>query len=87
VEASYQVYVAQNPKGKFYIGLSENVAERLRQHNCGVSKWTRSRGPWRRVWTAQPMTLGNARRLETFLKRQKGGTGFYAYTGLARSGS
>ena len=28
-----QVYVLQNPDGKFYIGLSENVNVRLQHHN------------------------------------------------------
>jgi len=42
----YQVYILQNNKGIFYIGLSEDIALRLEQHNCGISRWTRSRGPW-----------------------------------------
>ena len=40
MEQRYQVYVLQNDTGKFYIGLSENVANRLKQHNSGESKWT-----------------------------------------------
>ena len=82
---AYQVYVLQNPSGKFYIGVSENVAVRLQQHNSGVSQWTRHRGPWTLVWTSQSFSLSEARRLENFLKRQKGGDGFYAATGLERS--
>ena len=35
----YQVYAIRNTAGKFYIGLSENIEIRLRQHNQGVSKW------------------------------------------------
>jgi predicted GIY-YIG superfamily endonuclease len=72
----YQVYVLQNPNGKFYIGLSENVAVRLQQHNRGVSKWTRNRGPWSLVWTSERLTLSNARKLENRFKQQKGGHGF-----------
>jgi predicted GIY-YIG superfamily endonuclease len=60
-EKLYQVYVIQNPAGKFYIGLSEDVAERLREHNSGISKWTKARGPWALVWTSQPVTLTEAR--------------------------
>jgi Predicted endonuclease containing a URI domain len=44
--AIYQVYVLRNPKGQFYIGLSENVPTRVLQHNEGMSKWTRGKGPW-----------------------------------------
>ena len=29
----YQVYVLQNPRGKYYIGLNENVRLRLDQNN------------------------------------------------------
>jgi hypothetical protein len=43
--AVYCVYVIQNPDGRFYIGMSEDVATRVVQHNSGVSKWTKHRGP------------------------------------------
>jgi putative endonuclease len=84
---NYRVYVLQNPENKFYIGLSENPANRLLQHNSGVSQWTRNRGPWRLVWQSESMTLTDARKLENQLKRQKGGRGFYQLTGLVPSGS
>ena len=74
--AIYQVYVLQNPNGKVYIGLSKNVSFRLQQHNQGVSKWTRNRGPWSLVWISDCLALSDARRLENRLKRQKGGRGF-----------
>ncbi|HLX94746.1 MAG TPA: GIY-YIG nuclease family protein [Verrucomicrobiae bacterium] len=78
----YQVYVIKNAAGKFYIGLSENVQVRLRQHNEGISQWTRNRGPWEPVWTSQQLSLTEARKLENRLKRQKGGVGFRFLTGL-----
>jgi putative endonuclease len=88
VEKIYQVYVLQNEAGKFYVGLSENVSKRLEHHNQGVSKWTRNRGPWSLVWTSDPLTLSEARRLENRLKRQKGGRGFAQLIGQKKlSGS
>jgi putative endonuclease len=72
---SYRVYVLRNAEGRRYIGLSEDVFTRLAQHNAGVSKWTRGRGPWTLEWTSGAMLLGDARRLEAKLKRQKGGEG------------
>ncbi len=90
VEKVHQVYVLQNPGGRFYIGLSENVQVRLHQHNQGISKWTRKYGPWCLVWTSEHLSLSCARRLENQLKRQKGGIGFQLLTGLssvAQSGS
>jgi putative endonuclease len=80
----YQVYVLQNKKGQFYIGLSENVSVRLEQHNNRASKWTRARGPWELRWTSEPMSLSDARKFELLLKKQKGGAGFYELTGLAK---
>jgi len=81
-DAQYWVYVLRNPASKLYIGLTEDVACRLEQHNSGVSKWTKKHGPWKLAWQKGPMALGEARKLENLLKRQKGGTGFYKLTGL-----
>ena len=71
----YQVYILINPDGKRYIGLSENVITRLGQHNAGLSKWTKGKGPWTLLWTSEAMSLSAARKLENQLKRQKGGDG------------
>ena len=71
----YQVYILINSNGKRYIGLSENVITRLGQHNAGLSKWTKGKGPWTLLWTSEAMSLSAARKLENQLKRQKGGDG------------
>jgi len=84
MDTVYQVFVVQNDEGRFYIGFSEDVSRCLEDHNTGVSKWTKYRGPWRLVWTSGTMPLGEARKLENLLKRQKGGDGFYRMTGARR---
>ncbi|MEO8043388.1 MAG: GIY-YIG nuclease family protein [Spartobacteria bacterium] len=71
----YRVYVLLNKQARRYIGLTENLERRLQDHNAGVSKWTKSRGPWKLVWHSEPMSLSDARKLENQLKRQKGGRG------------
>ena len=71
----YQVYILTNPAGRIYIGLSEGVDTRVAQHNCGVSRWTRGKGPWVLDWVSSDMSLSEARKLENLLKRQKGGAG------------
>jgi len=71
----YRVYVLLNLQARRYIGLTENLERRLQQHNAGVSKWTKNRGPWKLVWQSEPMSLSDARKLENQLKRQKGGRG------------
>ena len=84
---AYRVYVIQNRPGKFYIGLTDNVARRLQQHNSGESRWTKGRGPWVIVWHSEELSLSEARKLENGLKRQERGNGFYAVTGLDRGHS
>ena len=80
----HRVYVLQNEAGTFYVGVSEDVVRRLDQHNAGISKWTKGRGPWRMVWSSAPISLGAARKLENHPKRQKGGLGFFHLTGLPK---
>lgn len=46
------VYVLANPAGRTYVGVTTDVARRLRQHNgelAGGARFTRGRGPWRLV--------------------------------------
>ena len=81
----YRVYVLQNAAGKFYIGVTEDVAQRLAQHNAGGSQWTKGKGPWRLVWQSELMLLSAARKFENHLKRQGRGSGFYSITGLKRT--
>ena len=71
----YQVYVLNNSAGQKYIGLSQDPQIRLLQHNSGISRWTKGRGPWTIVWISNPMNLSEARKFENKLKRQKGGLG------------
>ena len=84
---AYRVYVIRNREGKFYIGLSDDVARRVQQHNAGQSRWTKGRGPWTIVWQGEESSLTDARKLESRLKRQGRGKGFYAITGLHGGGS
>jgi putative endonuclease len=71
----YQVYILKNTAGRSYIGVSEEVEARIAQHNSGESTWTRGKVPWVLDWLSRPLVLGEARKLENLLKRQKGGAG------------
>ena len=71
----YQAYILTNRSRRTYIGVSVDPSTRLAQHNTGLSKWTRGKGPWVLTWTSKPMSLGEARKLENLLKWQKGGMG------------
>ncbi|MDD5557446.1 MAG: GIY-YIG nuclease family protein [bacterium] len=80
---AYYVYVLwSESSARFYIGVTDNVVHRVAQHNEGLSKWTRDRGPWELVWQRFFPTLSAARRFENLLKRQKGGNAFFEYTAL-----
>ena len=83
--ATYRVYVLQNLRGAFYIGFSENIEIRVKQHNAGMSRSTRGKGPWKIVWQSDALTSSGARHLELELKKQKGGNGFYKLTGLKKA--
>jgi predicted GIY-YIG superfamily endonuclease len=83
--AAYRVYVLKNFAGRFYIGLTDDVPRGIEAHNSGESRWTKGKGPWALAWQSNMLSLGDARRLESVLKRQKGGAGFYRMTGLPGS--
>ena len=72
---AYRVYILRNAGGRLYIGVTADVSVRLRQHNAGESKWTAKYRPWDLIWTSRSMSLGDIRRLENAMKRQKGGDG------------
>jgi predicted GIY-YIG superfamily endonuclease len=80
----YRVHVSRNPKVYFCFGFSENVDIRVQQHNAGMSRSTRGRGPWKIVWRNVLLTLSAARALKLKLKEPKEGNGFYQITGLRR---
>ena len=72
----YYVYIICSPTGRYYVGVTDDVARRVLQHNAGVSQWTARASDWRLVHTEAYPTLGNARRRELQIKRWKGGAAF-----------
>ena len=56
---------------KYYIGSCINMDIRLRQHNSGVSKFTRAGIPWVVVYTEEFTSLPDARRRKLKIKRMK----------------
>ncbi|WP_265592734.1 hypothetical protein [Verrucomicrobium sp. BvORR034] len=51
---SYRVDIVRNSEGRMYIGLSEDVAKWVANHNSGVSTWTKHRGPRELIWQIAP---------------------------------
>ena len=83
-DKAYFLYVIWSPSAhRFYIGISDNPAQRLEQHNSGrLRGWTSRYRPWRLVHSEQYPNYRFARIRELELKAQKGGSGFFAKTGL-----
>ncbi len=70
-------YILQSETtGRYYIGITGDVAERLRRHNAGATKATRPYRPWKAVVIEKYLTSTDARKRELQLKRMKGGEGF-----------
>ena len=70
----FWVYILENPKGKFYIGQTEDLEKRLAHHNCTDSfdgHFTRKNGPWKLVWSEEHPTRSSAMQRELQIKRKK----------------
>jgi putative endonuclease len=51
VMSSYTVYVLQSiASGRLYIGQTNDLARRLREHRSGQTRSTRGRGPWEVIY-------------------------------------
>jgi putative endonuclease len=67
------VYVLWSDKlGKRYVGCTEDVGKRLKEHNAGRTPFTRRGVPWIVVHSEQIETVAEARKRERFLKSGAG---------------
>ncbi|MFH1227961.1 MAG: GIY-YIG nuclease family protein [Planctomycetota bacterium] len=68
----YYVYVIQSERDKrYYIGYTSNLEKRLNSHNTGLQRWTRSRGPWKLVYSEYFINKRDAIIRERGLKNKK----------------
>jgi len=67
------VYVLQSETTDcYYTGFTTDIEHRVGQHNAGVTKSTKNRGPWKLVHKEQYDSRAAAMRREKFLKSGKG---------------
>lgn len=67
------VYVIQSEiDATYYVGMSQNVQERLHQHNAGKSKYTSGHRPWKLIYMEEAGTSLNARKREKYFKSAAG---------------
>ena len=69
---TYYVYILKSLKnGKHYIGSTNNLADRLKRHNEGRSKYTKSGMPWELLYSEQHPDRSNAVKRENEIKKRK----------------
>ena len=68
------VYILESLQNrKRYVGSTDRDVEvRLKEHNAGVTAWTRQNGPFKLIHTENFESVDLARRREQFLKSGKG---------------
>jgi putative endonuclease len=65
----FYVYVLHSEKfNKYYTGFTKNVEQRLKEHNSGKSKYTKSYKPWKLVFAEECETRIKARQKEKYYK-------------------
>ena len=68
----YYLYILQSDTtGRYYIGQTQDVPERLAYHNANYSKSLKNRGPWRLVYTEPFQTRSEAMTRECQIKSWK----------------
>ncbi len=69
----YYVYVLQSLKdGKFYIGFTNNIEDRVKDHNSGKNLSTELRRPLKLIYYEAHCEKGDALRREAYFKTTKG---------------
>lgn len=73
----YYAYVLKSKNtGKYYIGSCENIEARLKRHNSGRNKSTKSGVPWVLVYREIFSTRQETYKREFQIKSFKGGAAF-----------
>jgi putative endonuclease len=68
----FYAYILQSDfNGRFYIGSTKDIANRIDQHNSGRTPSTKPFRPWRLVHSEEFETLVDARKRETEIKSWK----------------
>ncbi len=68
----FWVYILRSESsGRFYVGQTEDLSDRLTRHKEGRVPATRARGPWTLVYKEEMPTRSEACRRELEIKKQK----------------
>lgn len=76
-------YILKSLKnGKYYIGHTENLENRVKRHNSGLVRSTKNGRPWKILYTEVFSTKSEAYRRELEIKSYKGGIKFKKLLGI-----
>jgi putative endonuclease len=65
----YYVYLLRSEvDGTYYTGMAKDTSARLEEHNKGRSRYTKSRIPWRLIYSEGPFATATARKREKQMK-------------------
>ena len=74
----YIVYILKSLDfGKYYIGHTKNIENRLTEHNSGNVKSTKAYIPWEIIYKEIYKSKSDAYRRELQIKSYKGGNAFH----------
>jgi predicted GIY-YIG superfamily endonuclease len=75
----FYVYILVCDEGRYYVGSTDNVEERLAEHNSKQYRgWTNRYNNWRVIHIEQFLNRTEAIKREREIKRMKGGVQFKA---------
>lgn len=70
----FYVYVLESiERKKLYIGYTENLVRRVKEHNLGLNRSTKPYKPWRLIYYEASLNDQDAKRREKFIKTTQGG--------------
>ncbi len=74
----YTVYILKSSSltKKYYVGFTQDLVQRLNQHNNNQTRSLKNKGPFEVVHTEQYDNPTEARKRELQIKRYKGGLAF-----------
>jgi len=69
----FYTYILKSKKdGKFYIGFTQDLRKRFKEHNDGKSTYTKGRGPYELIYYEACLDKEDARSRELYLKSGRG---------------
>jgi putative endonuclease len=70
----YYIYIIESLKnGRYYVGSTVNLRDRMKRHNSGQMKSTKPHMPHKIVYTEPFPTLSEARKREAEIKKKIAG--------------